>query len=141
MEIKLALLSGQFLKDVCWGVIDWLVIDSPPGTSDEHITLMQELRKSSARRGALVITTPQLISVADVRREITFCQKTGIPVYGVVENMSGFVCPHCKVSADVCNFFWEMHSSSSGRAMFTPNTLANKKSSLTQSIASHYNSP
>ncbi|CAG0884916.1 unnamed protein product [Cyprideis torosa] len=87
----------QFLEDVVWGDLDYLVIDTPPGTSDEHITVLENLRKVKRPLGILV-TTPQALSVADVRRELTFCQKAGVQVLGVIENMAGFVCPHCSVS-------------------------------------------
>lgn len=69
---------------------------APPGTSDEHISIVQYL-KGSVIAGAVVVTTPQEVAMMDVRKEINFCQKTGVPVLGVVENMSGFVCPGCKV--------------------------------------------
>ncbi|GAB4823469.1 hypothetical protein N2152v2_010515 [Parachlorella kessleri] len=81
-------LIKQFLKDVHWGDLDYLVIDSPPGTSDEHISIVQFL-KAGHVDGAVVVTTPQEVSIIDVRKEINFCKKTGIPVLGVVENMSG----------------------------------------------------
>ncbi|KAL4858294.1 Cytosolic Fe-S cluster assembly factor [Chlorella vulgaris] len=81
-------LIKQFLKDVHWGDCDYLVIDSPPGTSDEHISIAQFLKAANVD-GAVVVTTPQEVSIIDVRKEINFCKKTGIPVLGVVENMSG----------------------------------------------------
>ncbi|EFN55480.1 hypothetical protein CHLNCDRAFT_23038 [Chlorella variabilis] len=81
-------LIKQFLKDVHWGPCDYLVIDSPPGTSDEHISIAQFLKEARVD-GAVVVTTPQQVSIIDVRKEINFCKKTGIPVLGVVENMSG----------------------------------------------------
>ncbi|XP_014670658.1 PREDICTED: cytosolic Fe-S cluster assembly factor NUBP2 homolog [Priapulus caudatus] len=91
----------QFLEDVMWTERDFLVIDTPPGTSDEHITVVENLRRCDNLRGAILVTTPQAVSVGDVRREITFCKKTGIPVLGLVENMSGFVCPHCSECTNV----------------------------------------
>ncbi|XP_074034668.1 NUBP iron-sulfur cluster assembly factor 2 isoform X2 [Leptinotarsa decemlineata] len=91
----------QFLSDVCWGNLDYLIIDTPPGTSDEHITVMENL-KSVKLDGAIIVTTPQQLSIEDVRKEITFCKKTGIPILGLIENMSGFVCPHC---SDCTNIF------------------------------------
>nr|CAH7729728.1 unnamed protein product [Callosobruchus chinensis] len=84
----------QFLTDVLWGDLDFLIIDTPPGTSDEHITVMENL-KAVKCDGAVIVTTPQSIAIEDVRKEITFCKKTGIPVLGIIENMSGYVCPHC----------------------------------------------
>ncbi|CAM2110695.1 unnamed protein product [Caretta caretta] len=86
----------QFLRDVDWGEIDYLIVDTPPGTSDEHLSIVQYL-SSSHIDGAVIITTPQEISLQDVRKEINFCHKVKLPIIGVVENMSGFVCPKCKV--------------------------------------------
>jgi len=94
-------LIKQFLKDTCWGELDFLIIDSPPGTSDEHISLAQYLKKATDVDGALIVTTPQEVSLLDVRKEINFCAKTKIPVLGVVENMSGFQCPHCAKCTDI----------------------------------------
>ncbi|KEG12079.1 nucleotide-binding protein [Trypanosoma grayi] len=85
----------MFLKDVIWGDLDIMLIDTPPGTSDEHITAASLLQQCDGVSGAVLITTPQLISEADVRREVNFCQKAKLPVLGIVENMSGFVCPNC----------------------------------------------
>lgn len=88
-------LIKQFLRDVYWGdYLDYLVIDTPPGTSDEHITLVQYLKNVDID-GAIIVTTPQDVSCNDVRREINFCKKTEIPIIGIIENMSGFVCPNC----------------------------------------------
>nr|CAB3264476.1 cytosolic Fe-S cluster assembly factor NUBP2 homolog [Phallusia mammillata] len=83
----------QFLSDVVWGELDFLIIDTPPGTSDEHLAVVTTLKGMVT--GAVLVTTPQAVAVADVQRELTFCRKTGIPVLGIVENMSGYVCPHC----------------------------------------------
>lgn len=94
----------QFLSDVLWGEIDYLLIDTPPGTSDEHISLAETLLKNALPgqvAGAVVVTTPQAIATADVKKELNFCTKTGINVIGVVENMSGFVCPNCSECTDV----------------------------------------
>lgn len=85
----------QFLRDVDWGALDFMLIDTPPGTSDEHLSVAQYLSVAGID-GAIIVTTPQEISLLDVRKEIKFCQKVGIPIIGVVENMSGFVCPKCK---------------------------------------------
>lgn len=87
-------LIKQFLKDVDWGHLDYLVVDTPPGTSDEHISV-NSLLKGSGIDGALIVTTPQEVALLDVRKEIDFCRKAGIRVLGIVENMSGFVCPGC----------------------------------------------
>jgi MinD-like ATPase involved in chromosome partitioning or flagellar assembly len=93
-------LISQFLKDVDWGDLDWLVVDTPPGTSDEHLSVVQYLKESGID-GAVVITTPQEVAIQDVRREIDFCRKVGIKVLGLVENMSGFVCPGCKTESQI----------------------------------------
>lgn len=87
-------LIKQFLKDVDWGTLDYLLVDTPPGTSDEHLSVAQYLKESGID-GAIVITTPQEVALQDARKEIDFCRKVNIPVLGVVENMSGFVCPNC----------------------------------------------
>jgi len=91
----------QFLEEVFWGPLDFLVVDTPPGTSDEHISIT-ELLSSFDPDGAIVVTTPQGVSVLDVRKEITFCRKIELPILGVIENMSGFVCPCC---GEVTNIF------------------------------------
>ncbi|VDN03612.1 unnamed protein product [Thelazia callipaeda] len=88
-------LIKQFLKDVDWGSLDYLLIDTPPGTSDEHISIVQFLLQAGSVDGAVVVTTPQELSLLDVRKEINFCRKTKINVIGVVENMSSFTCPCC----------------------------------------------
>lgn len=96
----------QFLKDVVWGSaaqpLDYLLIDTPPGTSDEHIAIAEELRWAQPLDGAIIVTTPQQVATADVRKEINFCKKVNFDVLGVVENMSGFICPHC---AECTNIF------------------------------------
>jgi predicted Fe-Mo cluster-binding NifX family protein len=82
----------QFLKDVVWGDLDYLIIDSPPGTGDEPLSVCQLI---GALDGAVIVTTPQRVAVVDVRKAITFCRQLHVPVLGVVENMSGFACPKC----------------------------------------------
>lgn len=84
----------QFLRDVDWGDVDFLLIDTPPGTSDEHLSIVQYLAATKPD-GAVLVTTPQEVALLDVRKEINFCQKVDLPIIGVVENMSGFVCPKC----------------------------------------------
>lgn len=88
----------QFLADVMWGPLDVLVIDSPPGTGDEPLTVAQLIGRPAS---AIVVTTPQDVALADVRRSITFCQQLHLQVLGVVENMSSFVCPHCGKTTDL----------------------------------------
>ena len=93
----------QFFKDVIWGELEYLIIDTPPGTSDEHIAIAEELNKCPELiDGAVIVTTPQLVSVNDVRKEINFCEKAAFKILGVIENMSGFICPHC---AECTNIF------------------------------------
>lgn len=87
-------LIKQFLKDVEWGPMDFLLVDTPPGTSDEHLSVNSFLKESGVD-GAVMVTTPQEVALLDVRKEIDFCRKAGIKVLGLVENMSGFVCPKC----------------------------------------------
>jgi Mrp family chromosome partitioning ATPase len=83
----------QFLKDVEWGPLDYLVIDSPPGTGDEPLSVAQLIGRPA---GAILVTTPQDLAVADVRRSVSFCKALSLPIVGIIENMSGLVCPHCK---------------------------------------------
>ena len=113
----------QFLSDVSWGSTDYLLIDTPPGTSDEHIALAEQLLTLSSTdpalaaqngiprlAGAVLVTTPQAVATSDVRKEANFCVKTSIPVLGVIENMSGYACPCC---GEVSNLF----SSGGGEVM------------------------
>lgn len=82
----------QFLLDVDWGDLDYLIIDSPPGTGDELLSVFQ---LGGDIHGAVVVTTPQKVSAVDARKSVTFCRQSKIAVLGVIENMNGFVCPHC----------------------------------------------
>lgn len=91
-------LIKQFLTEVNWGELDYLVVDCPPGTGDEPLSVIQLLEDAD---GAVVVTTPQDVSLADVRKTITFCRATKLPILGVVENMSGFICPHCGNTVDI----------------------------------------
>lgn len=93
-------LIKQFLKDVEWGNLDYLVVDTPPGTSDEHLSIVQYLKEAGID-GAVLVTTPQEVALQDVRKEIDFCRKVGIPILGLVENMSGFACPNCKGESQI----------------------------------------
>lgn len=88
----------QLLEDVLWGTLDYLVMDFPPGTGDEPLSMSQLLPDAD---GAIIVTTPQNLSLNDVRKSINFCHQVKIPVLGVVENMSGFICPHCQGVVDV----------------------------------------
>ena len=91
-------LIKQFLKDVAWGDLDYLVIDSPPGTGDEPLAVAQLLEDAT---GAVIVSTPQALAVSDVRKSVTFCRQLNLPVLGVIENMSGFVCPSCGERVDI----------------------------------------
>jgi len=82
----------QLLEEVAWGDLDYLVIDSPPGTGDEPLSVAQLIPQPT---GALIVTTPQDVSTSDVRRSISFCRAVDLPILGVVENMAGLACPHC----------------------------------------------
>ena len=81
----------QFLGDVHWGELDWLIIDSPPGTGDEPLSVAQLIPAT----GAVVVTTPQEVSLMDSRRAVAFAHKLNLTVVGIIENMSGMACPHC----------------------------------------------
>ena len=81
----------QFIGEVEWGDLDFLIIDSPPGTGDEPLTVAQTI--SDAR--AIIVTTPQEVALADVRKSINFCRTLKMEIFGLIENMSGFTCPHC----------------------------------------------
>ncbi|MFA4986474.1 MAG: Mrp/NBP35 family ATP-binding protein [Candidatus Brocadiia bacterium] len=82
----------QFLADVEWGELDYLIVDCPPGTGDEPLSVVQLL---AVPANAIIVTTPQDVAVDAVRRSVTFCKQVGLSLAGIVENMSGFVCPHC----------------------------------------------
>ncbi|MDD5556986.1 MAG: Mrp/NBP35 family ATP-binding protein [bacterium] len=88
----------QFLRDVAWGDLDYLVVDSPPGTGDEPLSVCQLVGEAA---GAVIVTTPQDVATADVRRSIGFCRALDLPVIGVIENMSGFTCPGCGRRLDI----------------------------------------
>lgn len=87
----------RFIADVAWGELDYLVIDAPPGTGDEPMTVAQMIKDAKA----LVVTTPQQVALADVRKSINFCKHVKLEILGVVENMSGYVCPHCGKVAEL----------------------------------------
>lgn len=87
----------QFIGDVEWGDLDFLIIDSPPGTGDEPLTIAQTIQDAKA----IIVTTPQEVSLADVRKSISFCKTVKMDIFGMIENMSGFVCPHCGETVDI----------------------------------------
>ncbi|KAI5477626.1 hypothetical protein MNV49_006113 [Pseudohyphozyma bogoriensis] len=94
----------QFLAEVRWGELDYLIIDTPPGTSDEHISLLETLRPLLVPHtntpplptlSSLLVSTPQAFALLDVSKELSFVRRTNLPLLGLIENMSGYVCPHC----------------------------------------------
>jgi ATP-binding protein involved in chromosome partitioning len=87
----------QFIGEVEWGDLDFLLIDSPPGTGDEPLTIAQHISDAKA----IIVTTPQEIALADVRKSINFCKIVEMEVLGIIENMSGFICPHCNKHVDI----------------------------------------
>lgn len=107
----------QFLSEVDWGQLDYLLLDTPPGTSDEHLSATTYLSQAAAaagdepnaasaaaaagKWGAVLVTTPQEVALLDVRKEIGFCRKMKVPIVGVVENMARFVCPNCTAVAEI----------------------------------------
>jgi ATP-binding protein involved in chromosome partitioning len=88
---------SQFLRDVEWGELDYLVVDMPPGTSDAQLTLAQTVPIS----GALLVTTPQDVALADVEKALAMFRRLSVPIIGIVENMTAFVCPHCGEATEV----------------------------------------
>ncbi len=89
----------QFITDVNWGKLDYLIIDMPPGTGDEALSIVQLIPKAD---GMVIVTTPQDVALLDSRKSLMFAAETQIPIIGIIENMSGFVCPHC---GEVTNIF------------------------------------
>lgn len=88
----------QFIEDVNWGDLDYLIIDMPPGTGDEALSIVQLIPKAD---GVVIVTTPQDVALMDSRKSVTFAAQVGIPIIGLIENMSGFVCPHCGEVTDI----------------------------------------
>jgi len=95
MKMKLI---RQFLSDVNWGNIDYMIIDSPPGTGDEPLSIAQLMPNLN---GGIVVTTPQNMAILDAKKSIRFAQQLKLPFIGVIENMSGFICPHCGKRIDI----------------------------------------
>ncbi len=87
----------QFIGQVAWGDLDVLLIDAPPGTGDEPLTVAQSIKEAKA----IIVTTPQEVSLADVRKSINFCKTVKMEVFGLIENMSGLTCPHCQSVLDL----------------------------------------
>ncbi|KAH8269370.1 hypothetical protein KR018_008394 [Drosophila ironensis] len=93
----------QFLSEVDWGNLDLLLLDTPPGTSDEHLSVVSYLKDENNPDSvqAVIVTTPQEVALLDVRKEINFCKKQNIPILGVIENMSSFRCGNCGNSSEI----------------------------------------
>lgn len=90
-------LIKQFLQDVAWGELDYLIVDCPPGTGDEPLSVIQLMDQPT---GAIIVTTPQEVALAAVRKSIAFCRIMKLPILGIVQNMDGFICPHCGQASD-----------------------------------------
>lgn len=88
----------QFLGEVNWGDLDFLIVDLPPGTGDEPLSVAQLIGSSD---GSIIVTTPQDVALLDSRKSVSFSRKLNVPVLGIVENMSGFTCPHCNKEIDL----------------------------------------
>jgi len=88
----------QFIEDVNWGDLDYLIVDMPPGTGDEALSIVQLMPKAD---GAVIVTTPQDVALLDGRKSVNFAKQTKLPILGIVENMSGFVCPHCNEITEI----------------------------------------
>ena len=88
----------QFLQDIRWPELDYLIVDSPPGTGDEPLSVIQILKKVD---GSLIVSTPQDLALLDVRKTIKFSQKLNVPIIGLIENMSTFICPHCSKEINI----------------------------------------
>lgn len=92
----------QFLSDVRWGELDYLVIDTPPGTSDEHLSLLEHMAPVHSQLSSVIVTTPQAVALMDVMKCLSFTRAVNLPVWGLIENMSGYVCPCC---GEISNVF------------------------------------
>jgi ATP-binding protein involved in chromosome partitioning len=116
----------QFIGEVEWGDLDFLIIDSPPGTGDEPLTVAQTIPDAKA----IIVTTPQEVSLADVRKSISFCRTVKMDILGLIENMSGFACPHCNEMIDLFGSGGGEKTAATagipflGRIPFDPNVVA-----------------
>lgn len=110
--LKMKLIQ-QFLGDVAWGDLDWLVVDSPPGTGDEPLSVAQLIPAT----GAVIVTTPQEVSLLDSRKAVSFARKLNLKILGIIENMSGMICPHCGKSI---NLFKEGGGEKTAKEMGVP---------------------
>jgi ATP-binding protein involved in chromosome partitioning len=111
--MKMAVI-GQFLSDVNWGSLDYLIVDLPPGTGDEALTIAQ---LAPNVQGAVIVTTPQDVAVMDAIKAVKFIEKLELPVIGIIENMSGMVCPHC---GDIIDIFGRGGGEKAARELGVP---------------------
>lgn len=95
--LKMKMIS-QFLGETNWGKLNYLIIDSPPGTGDEPLSVVQLVPELS---GAIIVTTPQEVALLDSRKSVNFAKSLNVPIIGIIENMSGLICPHCKEKIDL----------------------------------------
>eukprot|EP00835_Amoeboradix_gromovi_P001436 NODE_65_length_23997_cov_0.327601.p8 type:complete len:318 gc:universal NODE_65_length_23997_cov_0.327601:12043-12996(+) len=91
----------QFMKDVEWDELDYLVIDTPPGTSDEHLSTIKLFEQTKKISGCVLVTTPQQVAIQDVKKQIKFCRKLNLTILGIIENMSGYECSNCHETSDL----------------------------------------
>ncbi|MBR5347458.1 MAG: Mrp/NBP35 family ATP-binding protein [Deltaproteobacteria bacterium] len=133
----------QFIRDVEWGELDYLVVDCPPGTGDEPLVLLQLLGDNTR---AVIVTTPQEVALSDVRKSVMFCRQMKLPILGVIENMSGFVCPHCGKTVDIFSsgggerMASEMEIHFLGKIPIDPEIVASGDAGLPY-VVSHKDSP
>lgn len=101
--LKKTSMIQQLVSRVAWDALDYLIVDAPPGTGDEQIAITQTLYAMNCieKTQALIITTPQEVALSDVRKEINFCRKAGLDILGIIENMSGYVCPNCSICTHI----------------------------------------
>ncbi|RQD65496.1 Mrp/NBP35 family ATP-binding protein [Desulfonatronovibrio magnus] len=97
--VKMGLIR-QFLQDVAWGDLDYLIVDCPPGTGDEPMSALQLMGNDAE---AIIVTTPQAVAIDDVRRSVTFCRELDAPILGILENMGGYTCPKCNEILNIFN--------------------------------------
>ena len=91
----------QFMKDVEWDELDYLLIDTPPGTSDEHLSTIKLFQQTNKISGCVLVTTPQQVAIQDVKKQINFCKKLNLKILGIIENMSGYECFNCHTASNI----------------------------------------